>query len=77
MHAYIKRFNADSPAFTGRSDAINFHPFVSNSFGVESSIKPQFSVNTQAEKTPDLGNKEHCLHLCALQLTKPLSEDTW
>lgn len=37
----------------------------------------RFSVNTQAEKAPDLGNKERCdsrFHLCALPLTKPLSE---
>lgn len=41
---------------------------------VEGSIKPQFSGNTQAEKVPDLENKEQCdipLHLCALQLTEP------
>lgn len=42
-----------TPQLSLKSDAIHFCPFVSNSFGVKGSIKPQCSVNTEAEKAAD------------------------
>lgn len=53
------RFHVDSSVFTERSDAVDFLPFVLNSPGAVGwyLVKPQFSINMQAEKAPDLGTR--------------------
>lgn len=39
---YVSRDLMLTPASIGRSDAVDFYPFVSNSFWGGGSIKPQF-----------------------------------